>query len=304
MSIENFNGDGKMYCEHCGFEVDENDKFCPKCGQKISTASGEYRQSQGKKRKTGLLLWILLPLFLLSIAAASVFLFFYFHRNDSADGVSGQNGLSSSEDQEIQNGTDDDMEITSKSSEIQEDYDTEKTQEIVVETEENNEDVSGEEMIITDQNAAEHILDFDVSASSVLKQSGYNYDPENLIDFDRSTCWSEGAAGNGVGESVTFTSTQESQLVRGIAIVPGYSKSLDLFTKNGAPRTLLLEYSGPDIQGDMQKLTIGDYIYDSGTLYLDFEQAVNINECKITILEVRDGSKYDDCCISEMFLYY
>lgn len=196
------------------------------------------------------------------------------------------------------------MEIISKSTEVQEDYDSEETQEIVVETEENNEDVSDEEMIITDQNAAEHILNFDVSASSVLKQSGYNYDPKNLMDFDRSTCWSEGVSGNGVGESITFTTTQESQLVRGIAIVPGYSKSLDLFTKNGAPRTLLLEYSGPDIQGNMQKLTIGDYLYDSGTLYLDFDQAVNISECKITILEVRDGSKYDDCCISEMFLYY
>ena len=175
-----------MYCDKCGYKLTGKEKYCPKCG------SEEHRQLRGKKPKSGLLFWILLPLFLLSIAAASVFLFFYFHGNDSADGVSGQNGLSSSEDQEIQNGTADDMEITSKSSEIQEDYDTEKTQEIVVETEENNEDVSGEEMIITDQNAAEHILDFDVSASSVLKQSGYNYDPENLIDFDRSTCWSEG----------------------------------------------------------------------------------------------------------------
>lgn len=287
-----------MYCDKCGYKLTGEEKYCPKCG------SGEYRQSRGKKHRSGLLLWILLPLFLLSIAAASVFLFFYFHRNDSADGALGQNVLSSSENQETQSGTDDDMETISKSAESPENYDTEEMQEIVAETEENNEEVSDEEMIITDQNAAEHILDFDVSASSVLKQSGYNYDPENLMDLNRSTCWSEGAAGNGVGESVMFTSTQENQLVRGIAIVPGYSKNSELFTKNGAPRTLLLEYSGPDTQGEMQKLTIGDYIYDSGTLYLDFEQAANISECKITILEVRDGSKYDDCCISEMFLYY
>lgn len=293
-----------MYCEHCGFEVDKNDKFCPKCGWKISTTSGEHRQLRGKKHKSGLLFWILLPLFLLSAAAASVFLFFYYHKNDSAGGVSEQNVLSSSEDQGTQSGIDNDMEIVSKSAESLEDYDTEEMQEIVVETEENNEEVSDEEMIITDQNAMEHILDFDVSASSVLKQSGYNYDPGNLMDFDRSTCWSEGTAGNGVGESITFTSTKESQLVRGIAILPGYSKNSDLFIKNGAPRTLLLEYSGPDTQGDMQKLTVGDYIYNSGTLYFDFDQAVSINECKITILEVRDGSKYDDCCISEMFLYY
>lgn len=293
-----------MYCDKCGYKLTGEGKYCPKCGWEISTISGEHTQSQGKKRKFGLLLWVLLPLFLLSVAAASVFLFFYNYRNDSAGEASEQNVLSSSEDQEIQSDIDDDMETISKSAERQEDYDTEETQEIAPEAEESSEDVLDEEVMITDQNAAEHILDFDVSASSVLTQSGYNYNPKNLMDFNQSTCWSEGAAGNGVGESITFTTTQESQLVRGIAIVPGYSKSLDLFTKNGAPRTLLLEYSGPDTQREIQKLTIGDYIYDSGILYFDFEQAVNINECKITILEVRDGSKYDDCCISEMFLYY
>lgn len=72
-----------MYCDKCGYKLTGKEKYCPKCG------SSEYRQSRGKKPKSGLLLWILLPLFLLSIAAASVFLFFYFHRNDSADGASG-----------------------------------------------------------------------------------------------------------------------------------------------------------------------------------------------------------------------
>ena len=106
-----------------------------------------------------------------------------------------------------------------------------------------------------------------------------------------------------MGESITFTSNGESQTVRGIAIVPGFNKSLDLFEKNAAPQTILLEYRAPGMADDMLKISIDNYSYGDGTLYFDFDETVDISECKVTILEVRNGSKYDDCCISEIFLY-
>ncbi len=155
---------------------------------------------------------------------------------------------------------------------------------------------------VTDENVADHIVDFNVMASSVLRQTGYNYEPRNMTDLDMTTCWSDGVTGNGVGEYVIFSSNS-TKSVNGFAIAPGFKKSEDLFIKNGAPLTVFLEYTGPEIEQETLMITIEDYEYNSGIYYFDFDEEKEITECKVTILKVRDGNKYDDCCISEMFLY-
>lgn len=162
---------------------------------------------------------------------------------------------------------------------------------------------SNERDDITDQNVSEHMVDFRITASSVLQEKGYNYDPRNMADLDMTTCWADGTSGNGVGEYITFLSNS-AKSVRGIAIAPGFNKSEELFSKNGVPIKVCLEYTGPEIEKETLVLAMEDYSYSSGMLYFDFEEEKRITECRVTILEVRNGSKYDDCCISEMFLYY
>lgn len=162
------------------------------------------------------------------------------------------------------------------------------------------EENSSEENISTDP----VMVRFDVSASSTLEAAGYNYDVSNLTDLDASTCWADGESGNGTGETITFSSGQ-AQTVRGLAVLPGYCKSEDLYTKNAAPSAVRIEYDG---QTTEYTIDDADLTYNSsdpmaGTVYIDFGQEIQISECKVTITGVRDGSKYDDCCISEMYLY-
>lgn len=172
--------------------------------------------------------------------------------------------------------------------------------EITIAGESSAEESSSEENISTDP----VMVRFDVSASSTLEAAGYNYDVSNLTDLDASTCWADGESGNGTGETITF-SIGQAQTVRGLAVLPGYCKSEDLYTKNAAPSAVRIEYDG---QTTEYTIDDADLTYNSsdpmaGTVYIDFGQEIQISECKVTITGVRDGSKYDDCCISEMYLY-
>lgn len=98
--------------------------------------------------------------------------------------------------------------------------------------------------------------------------------------------------------------TQE-QTVRGLAFLPGIYTSEELYWKNGAPEALHIEYGDEAMDysyTDKGSAFITGNAFD-GMIYIDFGKEVKISECKVTITGVRDGNKYDDCCITEMFLY-
>lgn len=38
-------------------------------------------------------------------------------------------------------------------------------------------------------------------------------------------------------------------------------------------------------------------------IYIDFGQSISVDSCIVTIKDSRSGTKYDDICIAEMFLY-
>ena len=145
--------------------------------------------------------------------------------------------------------------------------------------------------------------DFRPEASSVLQGTGYDYSENNLADGDASTCWAEGAEGSGMGESITFTSSGPQE-VDGLAILPGYLKSKDLYEKNGKPVEIqitcgtktwtenVLEDFSPDYGNPMNSV-----------IYIDFGETVTTDTCTVTVLQAQPGTKYADLCISELYLY-
>lgn len=85
----------------------------------------------------------------------------------------------------------------------------------------------------TNQDKAEgqkNPLAFRVSASSTLQEEGYDHSTAALLDRNPATCWIEGVDGVGIGEYLLFDS-EEKQSVRGIAVLPGYLSSEDIYTK-------------------------------------------------------------------------
>jgi hypothetical protein len=85
-----------------------------------------------------------------------------------------------------------------------------------------------------------------LQASSTLAVSGStSYEVVNLVDNDPSTCWAEGVAGYGEGESVTFTFAG-AVIVTELRIIPGYDKvkdDWDRWWSNGRVRSFRLDFS-------------------------------------------------------------
>ena len=136
-----------------------------------------------------------------------------------------------------------------------------------------------------------------VDATSYLIQSSYSlyHTPDRMMDGDLSTAWVEGASGDGIGESVTFT-FDGTYLVSGFQIYAGYQKSDALYEKNSRPADLTVTFSN----GDEAAVTLAD---ESGSQRIAFDAPAETNSVTLTIDSVYSGSKYEDTVISEIVFY-
>ena len=137
------------------------------------------------------------------------------------------------------------------------------------------------------------------SATSTL--SGGTYEVYNMFDNDYSTAWVEGAKANGEGESIDLT-FEKGTVITEILICPGYYKSRKLFYANAAP-TLITVSSGKtgysfDISGCA-------FSFDkvSETLIIPEPLVLKDGILTITIDNVREGTAYQDTCISELAVF-
>lgn len=137
------------------------------------------------------------------------------------------------------------------------------------------------------------------SSTSTLPTNGINtssYDATNLIDDNISSCWCEGANGNGIGESVCFSSSKD-QAVEGFMIWNGYQESDYLYDINARPKTIAV-YADDDYIGNFE---LKDFGLRSQKVVL--EEPIIAKSLTIKITDVYPGSKYEDCCISEIDFY-
>lgn len=144
--------------------------------------------------------------------------------------------------------------------------------------------------------------DFNLSSSSTLQQTGYDYSVASLADGNTQTCWAEGVSGIGEGEIITFSS-DETKTVSGLAILPGYLKSEDLFYKNGMPLAVKITSGDKYWIGEFQDFRPNFSSPMDSMVFIDFGEGVDMNECTVTLTGCKSGNKYDDICITEMFLY-
>lgn len=134
-----------------------------------------------------------------------------------------------------------------------------------------------------------------ISASSSLKPA-LAYGAGNLMDGKKDVAWSEGIKGNGIGETVIFT-TEEPLWISRIKFWNGYQRSPKHYSANsrlksfqfGVKGSVLKTYSLLD-SAEPQMIELGDYL--EGT---EFVLKINTGY---------SGAKYQDLVISEMRFYY
>lgn len=153
-----------------------------------------------------------------------------------------------------------------------------------------------------------------VIASSNLKNNGkITYIGSNAGDDNYETAWVEGVDGYGAGESVTFYINSGS--VDEIIVSNGYVKTPKAYKENSRVKTLKLYFNNKHIANLHLKDEISDQhfklwmVFGSYAIYNDDERRwVDLDgkivqqwSFKFEIVDVYEGTKYDDTVISEIY---
>lgn len=148
------------------------------------------------------------------------------------------------------------------------------------------------------------------------------YAPGNVSDKDPATAWVEGVEGNGIGEVLIAPCIDPAKPVQ---IWSGYGKSEALFLANSRPKTvnvfiLQAEFAGAAQYGEWynrlkivaskkvelqdlnayQKLKVPEYKVTKYHSEMFQKNMTHKYLLGIEIVDAYSGSKYEDCCISEI----
>ena len=142
--------------------------------------------------------------------------------------------------------------------------------------------------------------DFKAKASSTLPAGKTrDYAAEHLADERFQAPWAEGAPGNGVGERIELAPAKPVPLIA-LQITPGFSAPGDdrkLFDANGTPTRVEIVLN----EEHAFTATLGDQ--PRGQLIPILGYTKPVSRIRITIREVRPGTKYEDTCITRVALY-
>lgn len=278
-----------MYCNKCGNEINENERFCKYCGAPVEKldeqVNGEKLDESLQKQTKKKIKWpvlILVLILIIAIALAIVLVMNKRQSNATGNQTGDQDDWKVVENEESQTT---EKEIASEI--VTENSSTEEAQE------KQKENISNEQE--KDKAPEVRMQDVkDVSASSYLSEKNIKHVPDLIMDGDTTTAWVEGVDGNGEGESITFT-FGDLYAVSDIKIWNGYQKSEDLYYKNARPAELELEFS----DGSTERISLQDT--SSGFQEFALERHVT-SYVKVKIISTYEGSKYEDTVISEIEL--
>ena len=130
---------------------------------------------------------------------------------------------------------------------------------------------------------------------------GGTYEVFNLFDNDYTTAWVEGAKDNGEGESIDLT-FEKGTVITEIQICPGYYKSRKLFYANAAPTSIIVSNGKTEYTFDISGCA---FSFDMVSEILTMPEPLVLKDgtLSITIDSVREGTAYQDTCISELSVY-
>jgi hypothetical protein len=146
------------------------------------------------------------------------------------------------------------------------------------------------------------MLDFTAMATSELVERNTTYNSSNIVDVFNLIPWAEGVNGSGIGEIITFIPKYSLHSRFGLYFIISngyvdYNRPY-LYNYNNRVKKIRIYVIGYDNKIEFKDLEITDTPNYQG-FYLKFgEDAYNIEQIKVEILEVYRGDRYDDTCIN------
>ena len=297
-------GNNIVECQYCGKKINRNDRFCLYCGtaQVVNEKELDLKKRGAKKQNVANRLdkrksFILVCIIIVAMFAIGAFFFIKVHepkKNQWENALEKQEKRNNDTVISKENGKQQD--IKSK-----DDYMSDDSQDDNTENEINMENEDSEEESITQLSNIPTDISVDIAASSTL--SNGDYDVLNLMDGDPDTAWVEGVEGVGIGENITFYLLNDTT-VYGLSILPGYLKNEKVYYNNGVPERLKIKAD----TGYEEIIDISDYFPDfnnpeNSMINIDFSEPIDATEINVEILSATAGEKYEDTCISEMYIY-
>lgn len=121
----------------------------------------------------------------------------------------------------------------------------------------------------------------------------YDYPLNYVFDSDDNTMWTEGVRGNGIGESIYIT-LDEPHNINGITLYNGNRTSSDAYEKYNRVKTIQITFS----DGSQRQFELDDNFYEP--CEVNFINPVKTNSLKIEIIDVYEGTTYQDTCITDI----
>ena len=141
------------------------------------------------------------------------------------------------------------------------------------------------------------------------------YPISNLTDMDNSTAWVP--SGNGIGDSIIIA-FDKPQFVSDILLYNGYNKTSNLWQSNSRIKRMTVDIWRPKEKYEVEFSENNEYerfklaynkpcvvpITNCWQLLTISEEKIDyrVKKIKLTITEVTPGSKYNDLCLSEIFI--
>ena len=135
-------------------------------------------------------------------------------------------------------------------------------------------------------------------ASSVLDGNEAKYGAEKILDKNPQTAWSEGAEGYGINEWIQIERDGSTNLSE-ILISNGIQQSPQIYDNNGSLKRFRLDFS----EGQYIYYEVDEDKNASKHIRIIFDRPISTNFIRLTILDVFEGSKYEDTCITDIVAY-
>lgn len=317
-------GKSMKVCSNCGQQNIDASKFCVKCGntltnvsasagnfnqqmpnanQQVSsqqmpsanrqTAAAQAPQKPPKKSNVGIIIGIIILIFVLVAAGASVGLI-YCYNNELLFFAS--TDIEKDDDKDDKSSSD-----KKKDKDKDEDDENEKKTKSPKKTKKPSPSPSPSATPKVEVDKTKPIKASARATVSSEKTGGLN-GVACLTDGDADTSWAEGVAGTGVGEYVTYK-LDKKQKVYGVAIMAGCMKGSMSYNENSVPTRIKVKSGTTEYSLDIMGYHPDFTNINNSFLYVDFPKELETDEITVTIEASNLGTKTDETHISEMYMY-